>query len=272
MRVLVTGANGFIGREVLKVLHDRDIECVAMTRKPVDYSMKNIVALFHTIGNNLNDRNKELISTCDRMIHLAWSGLPNYKNIAHISDNLIPQYQFIQDVIDSGIKNITITGTCLEYGLKEGCLAVDLCADPRVAYAIAKDSLRRLLWVSDSIDSIQIQWVRLFYIYGNNQPEFTLYGQLMNSIRNKDTSFNMSGGEQVRDYMSVELVAKYLVDVSNIEGSSRIYNCCSGVGVAIKEFVQRIIENNQSDIKMNLGYYPYTDYEAMSFWGEPTKL
>jgi dTDP-6-deoxy-L-talose 4-dehydrogenase (NAD+) len=72
--------------------------------------------------------------------------------------------------------------------------------------------------------------------------------------------------------MSVELVAKYLVDVGNIEGSSRIYNCCSGVGVAIKEFVQRIIENNQSDIKMNLGYYPYTDYEAMSFWGEPTKL
>jgi len=49
-------------------------------------------------------------------------------------------------------------------------------------------------------------------------------------------------------------------------------NCCSGKPIKVKQLVENYLKDNKQEIKLNHGYYPYTDYEAMSFWGDDTKL
>ncbi|MDE3212328.1 MAG: NAD(P)-dependent oxidoreductase, partial [Bacteroidota bacterium] len=51
-----------------------------------------------------------------------------------------------------------------------------------------------------------------------------------------------------------------------------IINCCSGKPVKLKQLVEDYLASKSRSIHLNLGYYPYPDYEAMSFWGDDAKL
>jgi dTDP-6-deoxy-L-talose 4-dehydrogenase (NAD+) len=114
--------------------------------------------------------------------------------------------------------------------------------------------------------------VRLFYIYGKGQNPNSLFSQLEKALANGDRVFNMSKGEQVRDYLPVEKVAENIVRVARQRATTGIINCCSGNPVTVKAMVEDYLARNQKTISLNLGYYPYPDYEPFRFWGDPSKL
>ena len=82
----------------------------------------------------------------------------------------------------------------------------------------------------------------------------------------------MSGGEQVRDYLPVQKVGEYIANIALQQKIDGIINCCSGQPISIREFVKDYLIKNKKSITLNFGYYPYTDYEPMSFWGDNSKL
>jgi dTDP-6-deoxy-L-talose 4-dehydrogenase (NAD+) len=117
-----------------------------------------------------------------------------------------------------------------------------------------------------------LKWVRLFYIYGEGQSEQSLLSQLENAIRKGKKRFNMSGGEQLRDYLPVERVAEYIVKIAVQSRVKGIINCCSGDPISIRKLVEDYLEKQQKSIHLNLGHYSYPDYEPMAFWGCDKKL
>ena len=82
----------------------------------------------------------------------------------------------------------------------------------------------------------------------------------------------MSGGEQERDYLPVEEVAANIVKIALQQAVKGIVNCCSGKPVKVKSFVGDYLKERKMNIQLNLGYYPYADYEPMSFWGDNSKF
>jgi dTDP-6-deoxy-L-talose 4-dehydrogenase (NAD+) len=175
-------------------------------------------------------------------------------------------------MLENGLKDLTVAGTCLEYGMKEGCLSEEMECDPTNSYAIAKNELRKQLQILNRSLSFDLKWVRLFYMYGRGQHSNSLVAQLEKSLENKEQQFNMSGGEQLRDFLPVEKVARYIVAIALQQQVAGIINCCSGIPVSVRAFVEEYLKERKKDISLNLGYYPYTDYEAMKFWGSNTKL
>ena len=109
-------------------------------------------------------------------------------------------------------------------------------------------------------------------MYGKGQNPGSLLSQLDKAIQKGDTIFNMSGGEQTRDYLPVEKVAEYIIRIALQKKVEGVINCCSGIPVTIKQFVENYLKRTGSTIKLNLGYYPYTDYEPIHFWGSVEKL
>ena len=91
-------------------------------------------------------------------------------------------------------------------------------------------------------------------------------------MQNREPVFNMSGGEQLRDYLPVEEVAKMLVAVALQQKVEGIINCCSGEPVSVRRFVENYLQQHNLRIRLNLGHYPYPDYEPMAFWGDRQKL
>jgi dTDP-6-deoxy-L-talose 4-dehydrogenase (NAD+) len=208
----------------------------------------------------------------DFLIHLAWEGLPNYKALFHFESNLLRQYGFLKNMVENGLKDICVTGTCLEYGLREGILREDMVTDPQNPYALAKDALRRFLQQLQGSCPFTLRWIRLFYMYGKGQNPTSIFSQLEAAIQDGTTVFNMSGGDQVRDYLPVETVARYIAAIATQQKVTGIINCCSGKPVSLKDLVTQYVKERNATVTLNLGYYPYTDYEPMRFWGDSTKL
>ncbi len=175
-------------------------------------------------------------------------------------------------MIINGLKDLTITGTCLEYGFVEGCLSESMKTDPSVSYAIAKDSLQKFLSQLQKVQHFSFKWIRLFYMYGIGQNPNSLFSQLDKAIEQGQKIFNMSGGEQLRDYLPVGKAAEHIVKIAMQNEVTGIINCCSGEPVSIKELVRKYLTEKGQHLELNLGYHPYTDYEPMAFWGDNEKL
>ena len=208
----------------------------------------------------------------DAMIHLAWEGLPNYKDAFHYEENLPRHLAFLTNLINNGLTNLTVTGTCFEYGMKEGCLKEEMDCEPANLYAIAKNELRMQLELLNGRLPFHFKWIRLFYMYGPGQSLKSLISQLETALENNEPEFNMSEGEQVRDFLPVETVAENIVLIALQNKVEGIINCCSGSPVTVKAFVENYLKEKNKSITLNLGYYPYTDYEPMKFWGDNNKL
>lgn len=274
-RVLVTGSTGFIGRHVVPLLLKRELEVVTTSRdekkarqfdwynkteyKPCDIYNKD-VDFFRFFGE------PEVI------IHLAWDGLPNYKSSFHVEKNLPANYHFLKNFLDGGVKKMVVTGTCYEYGMQCGCLSEDTPTIPVTHYGLAKDTLRKYLEMIIPEYDTSFNWVRLFYMYGEGQNENSLLPQLKRAIRSGERVFNMSGGEQLRDYLNVETVADYICRIALQTEINGVINCCSGEPISIRRLVEKIISEMNSDIIPNTGYYPYPDYEPLAFWGDNSRL
>lgn len=274
MKVAVTGANGFIGQHVVTELDRRNISASLVTRKP-SAIFSDSLSNHHVISIDLyEDRSDvyELMGTPDVLIHLAWGGLPNYRSLHHFENELPSQFKFLKSLIESGLKNLVVAGTCFEYGMQSGSLREDFRAQPTNPYGFAKNALRCQLEYLQQIRPFNMTWARLFYLYGDRQSENSLLPQLKQAIERKEKIFNMSGGEQLRDYLPVSEVAKYLVDLATASRDNNIVNVCSGKPISVRRLVEDWIKENDLSIALNLGYYPYPDYEPMAFWGDRNKL
>ncbi len=270
LRILVTGATGFIGNAVTLRLLDQGHEVIAVLKGKMDsvnYRWHDRVKLVHHDLSSRKALNLKAIGRPDGVIHLAWAGLPNYFEMFHIEKNLFDSYFFLKSIIEQGVGNILVTGTCLEYGMTSGPIAVDQPADPKIPYTIAKDSLRRFLEQLKHTLDFKLKWVRLFYIYGEGQRSNSLFGQLNDALDSGKPSFNMSFGEQIRDYSHIHEIADQLCQLIVDAKYDGIINGCSGKPVSVRSLVERLIKESGKKIQLNLGHYPYPDYEPMAFWG-----
>ena len=274
MKILVTGATGFIGSSLVEKLICSGYNVIVLGRnieKAIHLDWyKSVTFIKYEIGNKLSENIINQISGVEKLIHLSWSGLPNYNSIAHIEDNLIQQYDFIKQIILSGINDITITGTCFEYGYKNGPLDPSMPSNPSNPYAFAKDTLRKMLEYLQKDYNFKLKWVRLFYMYGKGQSRFSILSQLDKALNDGLPVFNMSGGEQLRDYLPIEIVIDKLITIANTDLNLGVVNLASGIPISIRELVENHLKNNNKYIELNFGYYPYLDYEPMAFWGIPS--
>ena len=147
MKILVTGATGFIGNYVVEELLKRGIDVIATSSNPVKakhFNWFDKVKYVELDFNNLDITTNyfEFFKEPEAMIHLAWEGLPNYKSDFHLTKNLPTHQLFLNNLIENGLKNITVTGTCFEYGMQEGELSEEMGCKPDNAYAKAKNELR----------------------------------------------------------------------------------------------------------------------------------
>ena len=273
MKILVTGATGFVGRHVINELLKYDHQIIAAVRNDAG----DLPGKIKTVPVDLDnlDINKNYFSETgnpDLLVHLAWQGLPNYKEQFHLEKNLPAHSAFLKNMVENGLRNLVVTGTCFEYGMKEGCLSEAMESDPHNPYALAKDRLRNFLEDFQKDKPFTLTWIRLLYMYGKGQNPNSLLSQLERALERGDLTFNMSGGEQLRDYLPIEKVAEYIVRISLQNNINGIINCCSGVPIKVKDLVENYLKVNNKKIELNLGYYPYPDYEAMAFWGDDSKL
>jgi nucleoside-diphosphate-sugar epimerase len=271
MKIAVTGARGFVGRHVIAELARSDHEVVATERPGVARS-RPAAANVRWVALDIANPPADCFAALERpdvLLHLAWDGLPNYRSLHHFESELPRQYQFLAALVRGGLPALVTVGTCFEYGRQSGALAAGLQTRPDNPYGLAKDVLRKQLQYLKGIHPYHLTWARLFYMYGDDQPGTSLYPMLKAAVAAGERVFPMSGGEQLRDYLPVEEVARRLVALATESGDIGPVNVCAGRPISVRRLVESWIDQHGWKIVPDYEKLPYPDYEPMAFWGDP---
>ncbi|NOY81742.1 MAG: NAD-dependent epimerase/dehydratase family protein [Kiritimatiellaeota bacterium] len=275
MNVLVTGASGYLGKHVVPALLDAGHRVAVVSRNAAKITVLPWAERVECLELDLDDRasvERQPFAGIEVVVHLAWEGLPNYNGAFHYEQNLWTSYRFLKHVARKGVRRFVVAGTCLEYGLQEGALRENLDTRPITAYGLAKDTLRKFLEQLKRETDLELTWVRFFYLFGGDERPHSLLAQLERAVRNGESTFNMSGGEQLRDYLPVETAAARLARLAALDHGCGPVNCCSGNPISVRRLVEERLRRLGKHIRLNLGHYPYPEYEPMAFWGNPEKL
>ncbi len=275
MKVLVTGATGFVGRHLVGALLIKGFEVRAVARRlevarQMSWfeSVEFVEADIHAAGLDC----VALTAGIDAMAHLAWPGLPNYQALSHFERTLPADYEFIKQVVSNGVRQVLVTGTCFEYGLQSGPLSEQTSAHPNTPYGLAKNTLRVFLEALQRERPFTLQWARLFYLYGPGQNPNSLLASLDRAIDAGERQFNMSVGDQLRDYLAIEQAAVLLAQLVAQPDCNGVINCCSGRPISVRALVEQRVRQRNSSIALNLGHYGYSAHEPMAFWGVSERL
>lgn len=117
-----------------------------------------------------------------------------------------------------------------------------------------------------------LQWARLFYLHGEGQNPGSLLAALDRAIDSGATAFDMSGGEQLRDFQAITEAARQLAGVLHCRQFSGVVNCASGQPVAVRSLVEQRLRERGASLQLNLGHYPYPTHEPMAFWAVTDRL
>jgi nucleoside-diphosphate-sugar epimerase len=273
MRIAITGAFGYIGSHILDNLLNNGHDVVCIVRNATSNDKRNDCRcdfIDVSIGKESDNLFQDL-GEPDVLLDLAWSNLGNYMSLDHIGLDLPIHYAFIRKLVKSGLKSVIVTGTCFEYGIQNGQLSEEMRTNPVNPYGYAKDALRKQLEFLKNEADFSLTWLRIFYIFGNVKGN-DLYSQLFRSIEQKHEKFNMSNGEQIRDYMSIELLSEVISEITIRNQDYGIINICSGKPISVRALVEHWRSDLGSNIELNLGFYEYPDYEPLCFWGDNSKL
>ena len=267
--IIITGASGYVGRHVVNRFLKEGYDLIVTTRKAKNLEKFDWSSQVHICEVDITDPSSWCaeFERSSGLIHLAWPGLSNFRDDSHVDQAFPASLDFLERIAQIGVEHILVTGTCLEYGLSQGQISSDQATSPQIPYAIAKDLLNKKLKELSVRYGFTLQWARLFYSFGSGQSESSIIPLFLAAIRENKDRFDMSMGQQLRDYLPIEAVAQQIFDLYQSKQTGD-FNICRGTPISVKQLIQEFRDRYQSSIELNLGAYPYPDYEPLKFWGK----
>ena len=255
--ILLTGATGFLGKQILNDLNGKDLSIHVICRGDDNFfaNYKNITKIIKT--NNFFTESaewyKNICEGVDIIIHAAWYAEPGEYlesplNIECLSGTL----NFAKAAAEQRVKKFVGVGTCFEYDLtSSNLLHIDSKLNPLFLYSIAKTSTYTLLTKLFKNCEVEFLWTRVFYLYGEGEDSRRLVAVLRSKL-SKGETVDLTSGKQIRDFMDVQFAGSLIADAS-LSKTVGPFNICSGVGISIRELAENIADEFGRRDLLNFG-------------------
>jgi len=268
-KVLVTGANGYIGRHIVKTLLDQGykVDACDLHLEGVDERANKVATPIFNGEADIYDK----LGRPDICIHMAWRNGFVHNSETHIED-LYNHYRFLSTMISGGLKHVSVMGTMHEIGYFEGAIDENTPTNPSSLYGIAKNSLRQAMQLLVKDNEVVLQWLRAYYITGDDLKSNSIFSKIVKKELEGAKNFPFTTGKNKYDFISIDDLAKQIVAASTQTKVSGVVNCCSGKPISLAERVEEFIKANNFKIKLQYGVFPDRKYDSPAIWGDNTKI
>lgn len=268
MKILVTGANGYLGQGIVKVILDSGNEVVATDFKTnfVDARAKKVECNLFEV-----DEPYHYFAKPDILLHLAWrDGFVHYSN-AHIED-LFKHYEFIKAVVNGGVRKVAVMGSMHEIGFFEGSINENTPCHPTTPYGIGKNALRDLTEMICKQNDVLFQWLRGYYIVGNTKFGSSIFSKIAEAESEGKREFPFTMGQNQYDFLDYEDFCNQVGACVVQDKILGIIEICSGRPEKLADRVERFIKENHYKIKLEYGAFSDRPYDSKAIWGDSSKI
>lgn len=268
MKILVTGANGYIGTGVIKALLELNQNVIA-----TDFNVDGIDSRANAIAENIFEIKNpyDFFGKPDVVLHLAWRNGFVHNAESHLGD-LANHYTFLSKLAESGIKKIVALGSMHEIGFWEGRIKEDTPCNPLSLYGISKNALRQSLELLCKQKNTQFQWIRGYYIVGNSEKGASIFSKITSAEKEGRKEFPFTTGKNQYDFIDYD---EFCLQIANVVLNHTVFgtiNCCSGLPETLASRVERFLKDNNYKIKLNYGAFPDRPYDSLVVWGDNSKI
>ena len=268
-KILVTGAGGYIGQHVVKALLDKGAAVIA-----TDIRLDDVDDRATKIQKNIFGENENIFTEMgspDVCLHMAWRDGFIHNSEKHIED-LDSHYKFISNMMKGGLKQIAVMGSMHEVGYYEGAIDENTPTNPLSLYGIAKNTLRQLTFLLGKNENVIVQWIRGFYIFGDDLKNNSIFKKIVDAEQEGKTEFPFTSGKNKYDFLSIYDMADQIAEIVLQDKINGIINSCTGQPMTLAEKVESFIKENNFKIKLKYGAYPDRPYDSPGIWGDATKI
>jgi len=235
MKVLLTGASGFIGSYVLNALQNHGIEVVAIGRTQPQATIEFIEADLLGIRNFVPLLQQ---AQATHLLHLAWYAEHGKYWTSPLNLRWTEAtVRLVQDFCSIGGKQVIIAGTCAEYDWSYGYFREnDTLLNPDTLYGAAKDATRRLVKAICTQYQVPYAWGRIFQPFGYGENTKRLIPSLIEVFQGVRAPFEINT-LAYRDFLHASDVAAGFISLilKNAHGE---YNICSGEPVRLTKIIK----------------------------------
>lgn len=268
MKILVTGANGYLGQGIVKSILDHGVDVIA-----ADVRCDHVDERAEAVECNLFKIKKpyEYFENPDVLLHLAWRDGFVHNSDAHLED-LPKHYAFIKSMMDDGIQRVAVMGSMHEVGFYEGSINENTPCSPMNLYGIAKNALREAVELLSKQYSIPYQWLRGYYIVGNSQYGNSIFSKITSAEKEGKAEFPFTTGQNQYDFLDYCDFCNQVASVVTQKVVTGIINIGSGKPEKLADRVERFISENNYKIKLKYGAFPDRPYDSKAVWGDDRKI
>ncbi|MFR3488630.1 MAG: NAD-dependent epimerase/dehydratase family protein [Alistipes ihumii] len=270
LNILLTGANGYIGRHIVSRLVELGHAVTACDLTFTDKHPEVKYVEYNILQKHPDDLFSKL-GAPDVCLHMAWRDGFVHNSDRHMQD-LSAHFDFLKTLIDGGLKRLAVMGTMHEIGYWEGAIDEHTPCNPVSLYGIAKDALRRsMMWYCGAHDC-QLQWLRAYYILGDDAKNHSVFSKILQAAEAGDQTFPFTTGKSQYDFIDVGELADQIACAVSQNEILGIINCCTGRPVSLAEKAERFIAERGLNIRLAYGAYPDRPYDSPVVYGDPAKI
>jgi len=244
-RILITGATGFVGRQICKALAKQDVDLRCIVRKKKEEELSDFESVQLVSTNDLFaekiDWWVEQCSDIDTIIHAAWYAEPAKCLKSDLNINCLEgSINLAHGAIKAGVRRFVGIGSCFEYDLNACYLSVETPLRPTTIYGSAKVALYNSLSHWLPMHSVEFAWCRVFYLYGEGEDTRRLVPYLRSKLE-KGQPAELTSGKQIRDYLNVTEAGRMVADIA-LGNKTGPMNICSGMPITVRQLAEQIAD------------------------------
>lgn len=261
-KILVLGANGYLGSRLTLALAERGYQVIAFVDSRYPYQMLENVPLIEPVEFELEhleeSADKPSLKEVDTLYHFAWAGVnAQVRNEVEMQvQNVMFGVKVLEFAVAHQIRKVIVPGSAAEVCCGDGIITGKETPAPSDMYSASKVATRYVCQTFARQHDIDVIWTLITSIYGPGRNDNNMISYAIQTLL-KGEKPSFTGLAQQWDYLYVDDLIEAMILLGEKGVGGKVYPIGSGEHQPLSKYVETIRQLINPTLPLGIGDLPY---------------